>query len=256
MILFNAGFALAAAHWALAWAERPHTGPPAPGTVAVCVPVHNEDPAALDRALAALACQTRIPDIIHVIDDGSTKADYTAVRRAWFTHPGIGPRLSWSWQPNAGKKHAQAVTVEAFPAADTSSWTPTCLEQRCVEELLKPFTDPDVWSVAAIEMVLNQDHNWLTLLTAARAFSFQLPPAPRRTPLLRGDHVNRGACAAYRGQLLRARCPPTRRDVLRAAHQTRRRRRADPVRADARQKPRSSPPRSCSPSTRRPCATT
>jgi hyaluronan synthase len=83
----------------------------------------------------------------------------------------------------------------------------TCLETRCIEELKRPFTDPDVWSVAAIEMVLNQDHNWLTLLTTARAFSFQLLACAAQNAAGGEILVNRGACAMYRGSLLRDTLP-------------------------------------------------
>ena len=74
--------------WFLSYRDRPVSVTPAQQRaldqlrVVVNVPVYNEDPAILDRALWALVNQTRPPDCIDVVDDGSTE-DYSALRQYW-----------------------------------------------------------------------------------------------------------------------------------------------------------------------------
>ena len=75
----------------LAWFQRPYTVTEAQRAkldrlaVAAVVPCYNEDPAILDRTIYALFAQTRAPDWVIVVDDGST-ADYSDVRARWQAH--------------------------------------------------------------------------------------------------------------------------------------------------------------------------
>lgn len=116
-------FVLALAQWAFSLLERPYTGWSRRLEtlwVVVSVPVYNEDALTLDRVLYALARQTRLPDVVHVVDDGS-KVGYEQLREHWENDPVLGPRLIWTRQRNAGKKHAQAACFTAHPPPTYSS---------------------------------------------------------------------------------------------------------------------------------------
>ncbi len=205
-ILWSAGFAWMGLQWVLSWLDKPRQVTPRGQRrlnglqVTVVIPLYNEDPGVVDRVLYALSRQTRLPDRIIVVDDGST-TDYTAVRRHWQV---TGPELSWCRQANAGKKHAQALAFRADTAADifVTIDSDTALEDRALEEGLKPFADPRVQSVAGIEVAANPQANWLTRTASTRSLFFQVTACGVQSAL--GEIlVNRGAFALYRAGLLR-----------------------------------------------------
>src|SRR5262249_60978777 len=83
--------------------------------VTVNIPVYNEDPLILDRALYALFTQTLLPDRVEVVDDGSTR-DYSEVRAYWQQrHPSAGG-VSWVLGPKQRKKEGPAPPLPT-PAA-------------------------------------------------------------------------------------------------------------------------------------------
>ena len=206
-ILWAAGFAWMGLQWVLSWLDKPCIVTPRVQRglldgmwVTVIIPLYNEDPAVLDRVLYALSSQTRLPNRIEVVDDGST-TDYTAVRRHWEV---TGPDLSWRRQDNAGKKHAQALVFRTDTEADifVTIDSDTALEERALEEGLKPFVDPRVQSVAGIEVAANPRANWLTRTASTRSLFFQITACGVQSAF--GEIlVNRGAFALYRAGLLR-----------------------------------------------------
>lgn len=128
-------------------------------TVAGIVPAYNEDPAALRACLASMIEQVRRPQRIYVIDDGSAGWEsYEPVRR-WFLTAGAGAgvRCVWVRQDNAGKRHAQAAAAVISPDVDVY-WTvdsDTISDPLALAELLKPFIDPEIQSVAGIVLAAN-----------------------------------------------------------------------------------------------------
>src|SRR5580698_67398 len=82
-------FLVSAQQFVLSWFDKPFSVTPVQQakldrlTVTVNVPVWNEDPAVLDRVLYALFSQSRLPNYVQVVDDGSTAADYSEVRTYW-----------------------------------------------------------------------------------------------------------------------------------------------------------------------------
>jgi hyaluronan synthase len=113
--------------------------------VVVSVPVYNEDPAALQRGLLSLLQQTRLPDVIHVVDDGSTSGSYDEVRH-WFSVAADNAGVEWQVEPSVqrGKRTAQARVFQENPDADifltvdSDGW----LDAHAVEEGMKPFAGP------------------------------------------------------------------------------------------------------------------
>lgn len=200
-------FAMSVIQWTLAIFERPYTGWSAvldKVKVVVSLPVYNEDPATLDRVLYALARQTRLPDIVHVVDDGS-EVDFSAISDHWQADPVLGPRLRWARQDNQGKKFAQAACFTrhrdagVFVTVDSD----TVLARNAIEEGLRPFLRDDVYSVAGLELAFNHARNWLTLLTSSRTLSWQLLSCSAQHVAGGDITVNRGTFSLYRAELIR-----------------------------------------------------
>ena len=202
-------FLFAATQGVLAWFERPYTVKRWDRArldrlrVTVNIPVYNEDPALLDRALYALARQTRLADLVSVVDDGS-KHDYAEVRDWWQARWPSGSEIRWTRQANSGKKRAQATTFANDPNADifVTIDSDTALAFNAIEEGLKPFADPRVQSVAGLELPMNLRRNWITWLNGTRSVIWQLVSCSAQSVF--GDVlVNRGTFALYRAEVIR-----------------------------------------------------
>jgi hyaluronan synthase len=177
--------------------------------VAIAVPCYNEDPCLLRASLLSMLGQDRLPDRIHVTDDGSTAADYSKVREELAARAAAaGVRFGWTRTANGGKRHAHAVAVDATPDADiyVTVDSDSVLDPQAVRELLAPFADPRVQSVAGVFLSAN---NTTTLL--ARILDLAYLPVQlmvRGGMSVRGSVlVNSGAVAAYRAQAFRDALP-------------------------------------------------
>ncbi|GAA4439726.1 hyaluronan synthase HasA [Phytohabitans houttuyneae] len=173
--------------------------------VVAIVPAFHEDPAALKACLVSMVGQTRKPNIIYVVDDGSTAVDYTPVK-AWFLQaaPLAGITAAWFRQDNAGKRHAQGAVVDSTPGADVY-WTvdsDTVSDPHALEELLKPLADERVQSVAGIVMAANVRRSFLTRFTDLWFVAGQL--TDRSSLSVFGSvWVNSGPIAVYRAAVVR-----------------------------------------------------
>lgn len=192
----------------LAYRERPrgyHVDDTTREHVTVVVPAYNEDPAALKACLASIVDQTRKVNDIYVIDDGSTTGDYAEVRNWFFayaTQKMVTPY--WYRQENAGKRHAQAV---AFTRAHTSSIFVTVdsdsiLDPEAIKELMKPFVDPSIQSVAGVVLAKNNRTNLLARVTDLLFVTGQLVDRSMMSRLS-SVLVNSGGLAAYRAAVVR-----------------------------------------------------
>lgn len=214
MTAWSLVFALALVQWTLAVFERPYRATVAGRgllgglRVVVAVPVYNEEPATLDRVLYAMGTQSRLPDVVHVVDDGS-RVDYGDLAEHWRGDPVIGPRLVWARQANGGKKHAQAACFTSHPDADVfvTVDSDTVLAANAIEEGIKPFADPEVYSVAGLELAWNHSKNWLTLVTSSRTLSWQLLSCSAQNVAGGDITVNRGTYALYRAGMIRDTLP-------------------------------------------------
>jgi hyaluronan synthase len=194
----------------LAWRQRPVVVDLAQQSildrwrVTVSVPVYNEDPLILDRTLYSLFRQTRLPDHVFVVDDGSSE-DYEHVRDRWERDRPERVRLTWVRQANAGKKHAQAAafgsdeTADIFVTIDSDS----ALDRHAIDEGLKPFSDPEVVSVAGLEMAMNYKANVLTRAISVRSLAFQLFAMSAQSTAGGNVIINPGAFSLYRAEMLR-----------------------------------------------------
>jgi hyaluronan synthase len=203
----TAGFR--ALSWGLSWLDKPVTVSPAAQArlsrlhVTVAVPCYNEDPPLLDRCLYALANQTRPPQMVWVVDDGSSE-DYTALRSYWARRWPGGTEVRWSRQANQGKRRAHAVVFAGVPEADifVTVDSDTTLALNAIEEGLKPFACRRVMSVAGIEHGYNASVNFLTRLQCSLQLFSQAVTAA--TWAVFGDmYTNRGPFALYRAHMVR-----------------------------------------------------
>lgn len=126
--------------------------------IAVLIPAYNEDDGYLRLSLESMLRQTRKPDSVHIVDDGSTNTDYEDVRKWWAPAAcAAGVATTWQRTPNGGKRHAQAAAVAASPEADVyvTVDSDSCLDEHALEQLLIPLTSPKVMSSAGVIMATN-----------------------------------------------------------------------------------------------------
>lgn len=210
-VIWTVAFVTVALQWVISWLERPYTTTPAQQQrldklrVTVNIPVYNEEPVVLDRVLYSLFSQTRMPDRVEVVDDGSTKDDYADVRDWWLRHHPPQIEFSWIRQKNAGKKRAQARTFATDPTADVfvTLDSDTTLAPNAIDEGIKPFTSRQVHSVAGIELAWNHSHSLLTRIKSVNALIWQFTVCSAQNAMGGSVLVNRGTFALYRGQMIR-----------------------------------------------------
>ena len=151
----------------LATAYRAFRHPVPDLSVAVVVPVYNEDPAAFAGCLDSILAQSVPVDEIWVIDDGST--DTTCVEFAARVLEGRPGAVVHAMPRNVGKRHAQEWALRQTRAAIVCTVdSDTKLDADAVREGLRPFADTRVTAVCGNVRVLNAATNLLTRLTELR----------------------------------------------------------------------------------------
>ncbi|MCM1977164.1 glycosyltransferase family 2 protein, partial [Streptomyces sp. G1] len=173
--------------------------------VAVLLPVYNEDPGFLRLGLESFLTQTRRPDSVHIVDDGSTSGDYRLLRAWWLEAAAAhGITTTWERQPNAGKRHAQAAAARQAPDADVfvTVDSDSALAPNALEELLLPFAKARVQSVAGIVLATNHRRNLLTRVTDLWFVTGQLTDRSALSAM-GSVLVNSGPLAAYRAPVVR-----------------------------------------------------
>ena len=164
--------------WVLSCFDRPyHTTPDQIKDlrVVISVPAFNEAPETVDACMFALVNQTRPPDLVDFVDDGSTKVDYSTLEKYWAGKHGR-TTITWRRKTNEGKRRAHSATFRdelnrlakvkksaekvIFITVDSD----TILSKTAIEEGLQRFADPTVMSVAGTELGYNHKRNLLTLI--------------------------------------------------------------------------------------------
>ncbi len=164
--------------WVLSCFDRPHYAEVEKLRdlrVVISIPAFNEAPETVDACLFALVNQTRPPDLVDFVDDGSTKVDYTRLKRYWAGTHGR-TTITWRRKANEGKRRAHAATfrdeldrLDAGKKPDDQTIfitvdSDTILSMTAIEEGIQRFADPTVMSVAGTELGYNHKRNWLTLI--------------------------------------------------------------------------------------------
>jgi hyaluronan synthase len=188
----------------LADTPRGRRGAGADLDVVALVPVYNEDPTALRRCLRSFLEQTRRPNAVVVVDDGSAE-DYEAIR-TWFLAEAIrgGVRAHWRRTENHGKRHAQVAGSDLEPNADVyiTVDSDSMLDRCAVANAMRAFDDPQVQSVAGVILTTNYRGSLLARTMDLHCVALQLTERAAFSRL-NSVMVNSGGCAFYRGTVLR-----------------------------------------------------
>lgn len=201
-------FSLAAAWWQRDVPNDPRAGRQAgldTARVTVVMALYQEDPAMFAATLASISAQRRLPARLHVVDDGSTSEDCRREFEFWHRH--LRPaalEAEYTWQPNAGKRHAQAVAFRTDPTADfyvTMDSDVALAHADTLGNLLAPFTRRRIMSVAGFLIGANARRGLLyRLIELGFVCSFLNGRAVYSA--LGSVTVNAGGLAAYRAEVL------------------------------------------------------
>jgi hyaluronan synthase len=175
-------------------------------SVAAVVTVYNEGPETLYRCLASIYDSTRRPDVLTVVDDGSTDQRAVDVADLWaprFADAGMDYKVI-QHAGNWGKREALATGFDETPTIDVYVCvdSDTILQADAIEHAVRYFAAPDVHCVAGVVLARNRDRNLLTRLIDMRyvnAFLYERAAYSRLGAVLCAS----GALAAYRGWVVR-----------------------------------------------------
>jgi hyaluronan synthase len=173
-------------------------------TVAIVIPVYNEDPDALLECLDSLLAQTRPANRIYIIDDASENDAIFKLASAYSRLYYDANIRVMKLGKNAGKRHSQ---FQAFKDFDADIWvtidSDTKLASDAIENLIGPFAvDDEIQAVSGRIVGWNWNESWLTRLVdveLATAFATGKSAASALNALV----VASGGLAAYRGSLIR-----------------------------------------------------
>ncbi|HSX43661.1 MAG TPA: glycosyltransferase [Candidatus Saccharimonadales bacterium] len=174
--------------------------------VAVIIPVYNESETSLRECLDSIICQTRTPEEIHVVNDGSN--DTYPETQKWFEMltQAMGVRATWTHQENQGKRRAHATALDSISHSENMIVVTVdsdgVLDPYAVEEGLKPFHDPEVQSVAGIVLAKNAQKNFLSRITDLLFVASQQLVDRAAMSQLGSVIVNSGGLAFYRAPIV------------------------------------------------------
>jgi len=205
--VFLFSFAMIVVSTTLAYREKPYKAAPGAESnqlITAVVPTYNEDPEILKDCLRSLVVQSRQLQEIYVVNDGSNMVCYDIVR-LWFEKftAENNVQLHWINRENGGKRQAQASAfvlaenTDIFVTVDSDS----VLDFHAIEELMKPFADHTVQSVAGVVIARNNRNNLLARITDLLFVVGQLTDRSMMSSL-GSVLVNSGGLAAYRADII------------------------------------------------------
>ncbi|HET9894681.1 MAG TPA: glycosyltransferase [Streptosporangiaceae bacterium] len=156
----------------LAILYRPPAGDDVGYNVAAIVTVCNEDPVAFTRCLKSLLRQTRLPQSLTIVDDGSQQKDCLQLAYSYagdFQRRGVECRV-FVHETNLGKREGLADGFRAYWQADVYLCvdSDTELKANAVEKAIAYFSNPRVQAVTGTVLAANWDKNFLTRLIDLR----------------------------------------------------------------------------------------
>jgi hyaluronan synthase len=172
----------------------------------VVVPLYNEDPECFRRLLESLIHQTRLPQKVHIVENGVAEpgpcarvaAEYSLAFRL------LDVEFAYIAMRQKGKRYAQVHAFDADPDADVfvTLDSDTVLDKHALAEGTYPFTDPGVTSVAGLLLSLNHSKNLLTRLIDL-SFTSSFLNGRASWSRLGSVVVNCGGLAFYRASVVR-----------------------------------------------------
>lgn len=172
--------------------------------VVAIVPCYNEDSEVLAACIESLLQQTRKPNEIYVIDDGSTTSDYTLVKTNMTYMARLhNVQLVWHKKVNGGKRHAQAVALQQTPYATMylTVDSDSIVDPNALTEMLAYMGNKKVQSVAGIILAKNNTTNLLARFTDLLFVVGQLTDRSAMSAV-GSVLVNSGGLALYRAALV------------------------------------------------------
>jgi hyaluronan synthase len=140
--------------------------------VAAVITAYNEDPRVLNACLDALIGQTRRPDSVTVVDDGSDSPDAADLAEAVAPDfRALGVRFEViRFAENRGKRAGLAAGFASSWDADVYLCvdSDTVLAREATERALRPFASSKVMCVTGLVLALNRSVNLLTRLIDMR----------------------------------------------------------------------------------------
>lgn len=172
--------------------------------VTVVVPLKNEDPTTFRVLLDSLLAQSRLPQRLHVIDNGSSNSDCQHAFNDWTRTAPSGLEVEYTSTGPIGKRASQVIAFDADPGADifVTLDSDTVLDPNAIAEGLAPFSRTDVTSVAGLLLSLNQGKNLLTRLVDL-SFVMSFLNGRASWSRLGSVVVNCGGLAFYRADVVR-----------------------------------------------------
>lgn len=169
----------------------------------VVIPCYNEDRETFQKMLNSISYQTKLPDVVCVIEDGSNKNNVCEdIFKKWAVN--YPEETLYKYIKNSGKREAQAVAfrmymykTDVFVTLDSD----TILDENAIEKGLYPFQDKKVMSVGGTLLDYNNKSN---LLTRVVGLSFVSAFSNGRASISAFGSVivNHGALAFYRKQII------------------------------------------------------
>ena len=176
---------------------------------AIIMPVYNESEYSLRQGLESFFKQTRLPNQIHIVDDGST--GHYQKTQEWLKQQGQEHGVEISWikaTVNAGKRHAHSTAYEAITPDDNmivvTIDSDGLIDPHAIEEGLKPFHDPEVMSVAGVVVAKNVQTNLLSRMLDLLFVSNQQLIDRSTMSQFGSVLVNSGGLAFYRYEVIQA----------------------------------------------------
>lgn len=182
----------------MAYTNETFKGNPDKLKTCAVITVYNEDPGTFKKMLKSLNKQTQKLDKVIIIDDGSQTPDCWNIYKAWETTL----KSDYIYKKNAGKREAQAVAFRRYKAeVYVTIDSDTVLDEKAVEEGLKPFSEPKVMSVAGLLVGLNDRTSLLTRLIDL-GFVLSFLNGRAAWSRVHSVAVNCGGLAFYRGEVI------------------------------------------------------
>lgn len=156
----------------LAIVYRPPVGRDIGLRVAAIITVHNEDPVAFTRCIKSLLRQTRLPQSLTVVDDGSRQYDCLQLAYSYgpeFQRRGVNYRV-YVHETNLGKREGLADGFRADWDADVYLCidSDTELKANALEKSITYFSSPRIQAVTGTVLAANWNTNFLTRLIDLR----------------------------------------------------------------------------------------
>lgn len=189
-------------------------------SILTIVPAHNEDPDMFWAMLRSVAAQTRLPNWLHIVENGGPGYQPTLggiVERFRREECPAGMHVRYDFNPVAGKREAQAIAIRAFPTADLIMTLDSDVElgaADAIEVAIAPFAPHGSWhrlgrrprrdvaSVCGFLVGKNWSRNlWTILVDLSFINSFLNGRASYG--MLGSVAVNTGGLAFYRGTVVR-----------------------------------------------------